>query len=225
MQYLSKNEANALLDKAKAEHPNIEELQYAPGHKKTVLYPDGVTLAADEKLQGIYEGPLEVSGEVRDVKLLCTTIIQGDLHKKGLFTHGNLWRNGIDEEPDCGAVVVLGDFYADHMIIEGLLIVLGNVYVGGHVYGNSLCDNVFAVAGNIHAKAVVEDGHVIYGSRIEASVIAEMRNVLAYENCNDDALVSKDAAQFLKSEVLDEKQRIDVRAYYAALSAGEDPLL
>ena len=75
---------------------------------------------------------------------------------------GDLVVHGVVEdccEADLTLLIVLGDLRARDVVNCSAMYIQGDVHVDGVVYGNSLCDWLLAVGGDLHARALIEDGH------------------------------------------------------------------
>ena len=80
-----------------------------------------------------------------------------------VLVEGDLALDGILEQPFRSApLLITGDLTAAHLVTCGMLVVLGNVKLGGVFYGN--CTNYFTVVyGDFEAEEIIREKNHLFG--------------------------------------------------------------
>lgn len=102
--------------------------------------------------QGVlfHEGELEAGSLVIGPRPL---VVSGNVRLKGLLRDGHA--------ADHTLLVVLGDLDVEHVATLSAIFVAGTARIRGLLFGDSLGDDVFCVAGDLRARVIVEEHHHI----------------------------------------------------------------
>jgi hypothetical protein len=79
-----------------------------------------------------------------------------------IVVNGNLTVEGFIEDckgVDSSLLIVLGDVKCKNLITLSAIFVTGNLIVDNAVVGDSYCDYVMKVGGDLHTKTIIEGGH------------------------------------------------------------------
>src|SRR5215217_1749980 len=94
----------------------------------------------------LHEGDLEADSLVVGPRPL---VVSGSVRLKGLLEDGHA--------ADHTLLVVLGDLEVENVATFSAMFIAGNVRIRGLLFGDSLGDDVFSVAGGLKARALVEE--------------------------------------------------------------------
>lgn len=99
----------------------------------------------------LHEGDLEADSLVVGPRPL---VVSGSVRLKGLLEDGHA--------ADHTLLVVLGDLEVENVATVSAMFIAGNVRIRGLLFGDSLGDEVFSVAGGLKARALVEEHHHLH---------------------------------------------------------------
>ncbi|MCP3137079.1 leucine-rich repeat domain-containing protein [Pyxidicoccus xibeiensis] len=124
--------------------PRVEAVATPEWRKNLASWWEGITA------EGVlfHEGDLEADSLVIGPRPL---VVSGNVRLKGLLEDGHA--------ADHTLLVVLGDLDVENVATFSAMFVAGNARIRGLLFGDSLGDDVFCVAGGLKARVLVEEHH------------------------------------------------------------------
>ncbi len=172
---VNNNSKDKIKNKTKTKEINLEEAIELINKNKSVFNEDII-----QELHAFYEingGIIELhAGNVSLEDLL----IGNDI----CIVNGNLIvENTIEDcdEVDSSLLIILGDVKCKNLITMSSIFITGDLSVDNVILGDSLCDYILSVGGNIKTETILDYGHcIISNKKIKA------QNIFSFNSIEDE---------------------------------------
>ncbi len=193
---VNNNSKDKIKNKTKTKEINIEEAIELINKNKSVFNEDII-----QELHTFYEingGNIELhAGSVSLEDLLVGNDI--------CIVNGNLIvENTIEDcdEVDSSLLIILGDVKCKNLITMSSIFITGDLSVDNVILGDSLCDYILSVGGNIKTETILDYGHcIISNKKIKA------QNIFSFNSIEDENGVVE--ANLTRENLVDKIVEID----------------